>query len=339
MAVKKNFDSIPIIDIGDLYGNNKEKRMSVASEIGDAARNVGFFIIKGHHIHQDIMDGLLTAAKDFFSTPEEYRKQYLIGLNGFHNGYIPIGGEGFGNEVPDLKESFYTSEDLDPNDPVVRNQKFPLMGPVNWPDIPQFKERVSKYFEEARCLGQYLWRGFALALGLTEESFTDEFQLPPCFFRINHYPQNDEDADSLGMSPHTDYEAFTILLTMQEGLEVMNDKYEWIEVPRIPGTFVVNIGDALELMTAGKFVATTHRVRKVNEERYSFPLFFSRNHTNEVKPLPQFDGESAKYTATTIGDHLWACLVKSHKYLAQGVEEGKFPAPNEKGIRNYGRLN
>jgi len=35
---------------------------------------------------------------------------------------------------------------------------------------------------------------------------------------------------------------------------------------------VVKIGDMLELWSNGRFTATSHRVRKVSDERYSFPL-------------------------------------------------------------------
>jgi len=49
---------------------------------------------------------------------------------------------------------------------------------------------------------------------------------------------------------------------------VLNGAGEWIDVPPVPGTFVVNIGDMLELWTNGAYVATSHRVCKVKEERY-----------------------------------------------------------------------
>jgi isopenicillin N synthase-like dioxygenase len=78
------------------------------------------------------------------------------------------------------------------------------------------------------------------------------------------------------------------------GLEMLNGAGEWIDVRPVPGTFVVNIGDMLELWTNGAYVATRHRVCKVKGERYSFPLFFNVDYHTEVKPLPQFASRDGK---------------------------------------------
>lgn len=45
----------------------------------------------------------------------------------------------------------------------------------------------------------------------------------------------------------------------------------------IPGTFVVNLGEMLQLATGGYYVATVHRVVNADKEqsRYSIPYFFN----------------------------------------------------------------
>lgn len=336
MEDRKRFKSIPVIDVNGLYSDKQEDFQAVAAEIGNASRNVGFFIVKGHQVPIKAIDGIVESAKKFFSMPDQYKRQYYIGSNGYHNGYVPRGEERFGNQIPDLKEAFDLSEDLSPDDPRVLNQKYPLLGPINWPDVPGFRENASEYFLGIQDLGKHLWRGFALALGLSEDAFSEEMKNPPSFFRMIHYPPNDQDTNALGISSHTDYEAFTILLALNSGLEVMNESGEWIDASPLPGTFVVNIGDTLEAMTGGQFVATTHRVRKVKEERYSFPLFFSCDHRTEVKPLPQFNTQSKDYPATTFGDHLWASLVDTYEYLAKGVEAGRLPRPEDQGTTKFG---
>jgi len=100
-------------------------------------------------------------------------------------------------------------------------------------------------------------------------------------------------------------------------------------VPPVPGTFVVNIGDMLELWTNGAFVATSHRVRKVKEQRYSFPLFFNVDYHTEVKPLPQFASRGDKPRPTLrAGEHLFAQTAQTFAYLRTRVESGELVLPD-----------
>src|SRR6185312_10288732 len=95
------------------------------------------------------------------------------------------------------------------------------------------------------------------------------------------------------------------------------------------GTFVVNIGDMLELWTNGAFVATSHRVRRVAEERYSFPLFFNVDYDTEVKPLPQFvTGDSTPRAALRAGEHLFAQTAQTFAYLRSRIDSGELVLPD-----------
>ncbi len=49
---------------------------------------------------------------------------------------------------------------------------------------------------------------------------------------------------------------------------------EWIEANPLPGAFVVNIGEMLEIASGGHLRATEHRVRLFARERISVPYFF-----------------------------------------------------------------
>jgi isopenicillin N synthase-like dioxygenase len=144
-----------------------------------------------------------------------------------------------------------------------------------------------------------------------------------------HYPFNPDAEDGHGIGAHTDYECFTLLKPTAPGLEVLNGAGEWIDVLPVDGTFVVNIGDMLELWTDGAFVATSHRVRKVVEERYSFPLFFNVDYHTEVKPLPQFatDGATTR-PALRAGEHLFAQTAQTFAYLRNRIDSGELVLPD-----------
>lgn len=92
--------------------------------------------------------------------------------------------------------------------------------------------------------------------------------------------------DFQGVGPHKDGGFLTYLLqaTPQASLEAQNKSGDWIPVPPIPDTLVVNVGRSLESMTGGVCTATTHRVnlrpgnfldvnRKSLGPRFSFPVF------------------------------------------------------------------
>jgi isopenicillin N synthase-like dioxygenase len=144
-----------------------------------------------------------------------------------------------------------------------------------------------------------------------------------------HYPYNPDAEDHNGIGAHTDYECFTLLKPTAPGLEILNGAGEWIDVPPVAGAFVVNIGDMLELWTNGAFVATSHRVRKVKEERYSFPLFFNVDYDTEVKPLPQFASRDGETRPTLrAGEHLFAQTAQTFAYLRTRVESGDLVLPD-----------
>jgi isopenicillin N synthase-like dioxygenase len=79
------------------------------------------------------------------------------------------------------------------------------------------------------------------------------------------------------VGPHKDSSGWwTFLLQASpevKGLQALNKGGDWIDIPPIPGTFVVNIGQAFEVVTNSLCKATTHRVLSGPQERYSIPFF------------------------------------------------------------------
>lgn len=95
--------------------------------------------------------------------------------------------------------------------------------------------------------------------------------------KLVHYPASSE-AGSQGVGPHKDSSGWwTFLLQASppevRGLQVLSKSGDWIDVPAVPGTFVVNIGQTFEVITNGVCPATTHRVLSGPAERYSVPFF------------------------------------------------------------------
>ena len=340
-----NFESLPVIDIRGLFSEVLADRQAVADQLGDAARNVGFFYIQGHGVPAEHIRGLREATARFFAKDLDWKMGHHIGLGRGHKGFVPEGEEIYGTGKPDHKEAYDIGFEAADDHPMVQ-AGLPLIGGNKWPALDGFREGISTYYDSVFELGRRLMGGFALALGQPEDAFDRYVTCPPSKLRLIHYPVDASAEDTPGIGAHTDYECFTLLLADQDGLEVLNDQGTWVDAPplTIDGEelYVINVGDMLEVMTAGAFVATTHRVRKVRHERYSFPLFFACDYGTRIEPLPAFDptGEArARYGDITIGEHMWSMALQTYRYLRERVARGELQLPaHARGTTSFGQF-
>ncbi|HEX4507907.1 MAG TPA: 2OG-Fe(II) oxygenase family protein, partial [Alphaproteobacteria bacterium] len=249
-----------------------------------------------------------------------------IGRSSNHRGYVPPGEEVFAAGTKDAKEAFDLSIDLPADHPAV-TAGTPMLGPNQWPDVPGFKNAVTAYYDAVFAAGRALIRGFAIALGEAPDFFDPYITTPPSQLRLIHYPFDPNAVDAVGIGAHSDYECFTLLHSTGPGLEVMNGAGQWIDAPPMPGALTVNIGDLMELWTNGEFIATSHRVRKVQQQRYSFPLFFMVDYQTRVAPLDRLRHRGERQ-ALIAGEHLFAQTVQTFRYLAERVESGEIALPN-----------
>jgi isopenicillin N synthase-like dioxygenase len=332
--MSRAFQSIPVIDIHGLFSPETSQREAVARQIELAARDVGFFYITGHGIPERARADLHAAAERFFGQPIERKMQAYIGRSVNHSGYVPEGEEVFASGKIDKKEAFDVGLDY-PGPPAGG-----MLGPNLWPDLPGFKAEVAAYYDQVQALAHVLFRGFAMALRLPEDFFEDKLAAPPAQLRLIHYPYDADAVDAEGIGAHTDYECFTILYSTAPGLEVMNGEGRWVDAPPLEGGFIINISDMIETWSNGAFVATSHRVRKVAEERYSFPFFATCDYETVVEPLPQFvsDTRPAAYPRLVSGKHLYAQTAQTFNYLKKRIEAGDAVLPDDaRSLSSFGQ--
>jgi isopenicillin N synthase-like dioxygenase len=322
-----DFTDIPVLDVSALLDESGPGYPAAVRALGDAARQVGFAQIIGHGVDPALFDALLVATKAFFALPDAEKQRVHIANSTNHRGYVPPGEEVFSAGTADAKEAFDLSIDLPADDPRYLADH-PLLGPNQWPELPGFRAAVTDWYDAVFALSRILLRAFAVAVDEPADRFDRHVTAPPSQLRLIHYPFDPAAADRPGIGAHTDYECFTLLRPTAPGLEVLNAAGTWVDVPLLDGAFVLNIGDLLEIWTNGEFVATTHRVRKVAEERYSFPLFVNVDADTVVAPLDSFVKDNAPVKPTVVaGEHLFAQTAQSFRYLQQRLTRGEVTLP------------
>ncbi|MBD2567929.1 isopenicillin N synthase family dioxygenase [Anabaena lutea] len=285
----QSFSQVPVIDISALVSGTEQQQI-VASQINQACRECGFFYITGHGVDEDLQLRLQQLSQEFFAQDLATKMEIQMALAGkAWRGYFPVGGE-LTSGKPDLKEGIYFGTELEANHPLVKAST-PMHGANLFPsNIPLFRETVLDYMDAMTRLGHHLMAGISLSLGLEKSYFADRYTSNPLtLFRIFNYPPNlavSDSEPSWGVGEHTDYGILTILKQDNSGGLQVKSRSGWIDASPIPGSFVCNIGDMLELMTGGLYKSTPHRVKNISaRNRLSFPFFFDPNFDVEVKPI------------------------------------------------------
>jgi isopenicillin N synthase-like dioxygenase len=319
--------SLPVVDISGLRSGTDADLATIAEELGAVAHDVGFCYLAGTGIPDPTFDRLLEVTKTFFALPSETKMRSYIGLSRCHRGYVPAGEEMTYDDTVDQKEAFDTALDLPADDPDYLAGN-PMLGPNTWPELEGFAEAVTDYYSRAMDVGRLLFRALAVAMGEGSDFFDAITTRSPSQLRLVHYPFDDTAEDAVGFGAHTDFECFTLLKPTAPGLEVMSAEGVWVDAPPIDGTLLMNIGDMFETWTNGHFVATSHRVRKVAEERYSFPLFVNVDYDTVVEPLEQFrtPGQPDRRRLSA-GEHLFVQTATSFQYLRTKLDDGTLTLP------------
>ncbi|MEM8862703.1 MAG: 2-oxoglutarate and iron-dependent oxygenase domain-containing protein [Chloroflexota bacterium] len=311
--------ALPTIDISALFNGSEKERKKAADQMGEAAREIGFFRVKNHQISQNTIENAYTMAQAFFAMSEEIKDAYYIGNSSNHRGYVPFTEKGdYADEVSRNYEAFDLALDLPKDDPDFLNGNL-LLGPNVWPSLIGFKETIYSYYQSVATVGQMICSALELHLDLPDGTITQHMTKPISQLRLIHYvrPNEQTKSDSVNMGAHTDYECLTMLHQKHEGFQVLTLGDEWIDVPVDPETYIVNIGDMLEAWTNGILRSTPHRVLNLSPERFSMPYFVAANYDTVIQPLDQFVSADSpvKYEPFYAGQHLERMLRRDFPYL------------------------
>lgn len=301
---RKTLTRLPVIDLAPFVsGGGADERRATARALREACIDIGFFYLSGHGIAPSEFAAVIAMGHRFFELPLAEKTKLHSNNSAARLGYRPFGGPmaggphpgGSGDKQPDIKERFHMAREVLPGEPEDGRRD---AGLSQWPDeatLPGFASLMRDHIR-ARCdVARRLARAFALSLDLAEDAFDDIYRYPGGSVVLNYYPPIDparvRDAQ-WSFSPHADYNAFTLLYQDQlGGLQVMNAAGAWIDVPFVPGTMVVNIGDLFQSWTNDLYTSTLHRVyNKSAAARISVPHFASPNGAAMIACIPTCTG-------------------------------------------------
>jgi len=288
---------LPIIDMGPLLRGEAGAKAALARQIAAASRELGFFYVINHGVPDALMAGQLARAREFFSLPLAQKMKVDFRNMPVRRGYEPMALQALqAGAQPDQKEGFSINRDPS-GDP----ERAAYEGPNQWPadgagfDADAFRSQMEAYRDAVIVLGTQLCGLLALSLGLDEDYFADAMADPNACVRLLHYPPQPAEipADRFGCGAHTDWGLITILLQDDcGGLEIETGANQWLRATPVPGAFIVNLGDMVVRMTAGRYASNVHRVinRAPDRHRYSVATFFNPPGYYIVRRMPNCDG-------------------------------------------------
>jgi len=294
-----------------------------------AMRGTGFFFLEGHGIPQDVLDGAFESHATFFGKSKSFKNRFRVKTKAENPGgykdaqvdMITVDKES--QRSPDFRELLRVSRERYASDFHSENgtgeRKFGEGegDQLKWfdettegereadPSVARFKRNLETYFGEANALSRRVRRVLALSLGLPASDLERHYTRPLDLLLMNHYPATKRSPakGDFGLGAHCDYGFTTLLLTDgTPGLQVCKDKTksvgerEWVSVPaQKKGTFVINFGDLVEILSNGKYASVLHRVVNTSgQERKSIAFFCEPSADARISPILAA-GEKAKY--------------------------------------------
>lgn len=280
--------TLPIVDVTalriDAVGADSH---AADAALYDALSSVGFAILVGHGLADDVIADMRAAVRDVFDAPREVLARDTV-VKGNYRGYVPLGyftpnsGKGKGDQY----EAWKLHNETDPNDPICALCH--LYGPNVWPRIDaDVRGRTMRYWREMTALCDALIVSLCRALGVDPSTILEAMTSPLTNMTLLNYPPTDPQPDTWGIHPHKDFNVLTVLAhDPVGGLEVRTRDEEWIDAACPPEGLVLNVGDMLELWSGGRLVSTPHRVTNTSgRARQSFPFFYKPRYDVVVEPL------------------------------------------------------
>jgi isopenicillin N synthase-like dioxygenase len=323
---------LPVIDLSVLNPSDlqADKAMimttpllELISKIGDACQETGFFHVINHGIEKRVIEGVDSAARDIlFALPSE-AKENLVSMNSWYD-Y--------------LKRSEYSYLETINFKRVLLSDSTQRISDCLWPDgNPKFCKGVAEYSSKIDAFSKTLMKLIVLSLGFDMSSeYYESFFEKSCDsnLRCSSYVRPTIlQSSAIPLSSHTDFSFISILYhDIIGGLQVQTKEGDWFRLKPVSNStgtsFVVNLGDAFQIWSNGRYLSAPHRV--IDEgwsSRLNVAFFVAcKDETELYAPRELVDEDHPRrYVAFVFKDY------KDYKYKLmfsrQKEEENKSTSP------------
>lgn len=228
-----------------------------ASSFIDSVVNTGFAVITRHGIDSSLIKDTQDVWRHFFSMPKSV-KEVFLNKQDPNMGYKGFGQEkAVGAKKADLKEFFHWK----PAQHIPTDAFYP----------------TRKMFAQLEDISSQILAVIDSKSGTNYREACENSN--NTLMRTLYYPAMDfsTQPDAVRAAAHQDINFITLLVAASaSGLQVMDRRGKWHDVPHEENSIVVNIGDMLELASNKTYRSTTHRVinpENNGQDRISLPLF------------------------------------------------------------------
>ena len=282
------FTEIPVLDLRDWNAaTSSGQRGRFAADLLKISHRVGFLLLTGHGVEQTFLNRYFDALEEFFALPDEVKARIDKFGSPHFRGWERVGAELTDNRV-DYREQLDLCTANDPYTYDIDPSFLRLDGPNQWLDeemIPGFRSLVEAFMTMMGAIADQLMSALSSAFGLGEDHLRSMFgERPMSLAKLIRYPQTP--VGQCGVNAHHDAGFVTVLVQHRVGgLQALNPEGKWIDVPVVPGTLVINLGEMLQEISGNYVVATTHRV-VATEARFSSAYFHGPDLRTRLDPLP-----------------------------------------------------
>jgi len=268
-------DSFPVINMEELNGEERRVAMKV---LNDACENWGFFELLNHGISHEFMDKVERLTKEHYKMCMEQRFKEFASL-------ALEEGEELDTSNMDWESTFFL-------------RHLPESNIYEIPDLTdEYRKTMKEFALELEKLAEGLLDLLCENLGLEKGYMKNAFQGskgPNFGTKASNYPPCPRPELFKGLRAHTD--AGGIILLFQDdkvsGLQLLKDG-EWVGVPPMRHSIVVNLGDQIEVITNGRYKSVMHRVvAQTDGNRMSIASFYNPGNDSIIYPAPALLKES-----------------------------------------------